>query len=281
MTGDGSNSAAKGAARRGRASAPAAGAGAGKVPSKAPSKAAAKRATRHAFAQQAGLLFESPEDVICGVDEAGRGPLAGPVVAAAVILDPARPIEGLDDSKALSARTRDVLYDLIVERSLAWCVASATVEEIDTLNILHATMLAMRRAVEGLPVTPTLAKIDGNRCPVLPVRSEAVIGGDALVPSISAASIIAKVTRDRLLLDLHEAHPLYGFDAHAGYGTPQHLAALREHGPCVHHRRSFAPVREAYALQGIVLTGMASAERAADGFEAGDACASSGSSAPF
>jgi ribonuclease HII len=216
-----------------------------------PSKAAAKRATRQALAEQGGLLFDSPDDIVCGVDEAGRGPLAGPVVAAAVILDPTRPIAGLDDSKVLTAKARDALYDLIVERSLAWCVASATVEEIDTLNILHATMLAMRRAVEGLAVTPTLAKIDGNRCPVLPVRSEAVIGGDALVPSISAASIIAKVTRDRMLLTLHEAYPAYGFDAHAGYGTPQHLAALREHGPCEHHRRSFAPVREAYALHGI------------------------------
>ncbi|MBB3256573.1 ribonuclease HII [Paraburkholderia bannensis] len=221
---------------------------------KAPSQAAQKRAIRLQLAEQAGLLFESPEDIICGVDEAGRGPLAGPVVAAAVILDPARPIAGLDDSKALTAKSRDALYDLIVERSLAWCVAKASVEEIDTLNILHATMLAMRRAVEGLSVTPTLAKIDGNRCPVLPVRSEAVIGGDALVPAISAASIIAKVTRDRMLLELHTAFPAYGFDAHAGYGTPQHLAALRAHGPCAHHRRSFAPVREAYELHGVIVS---------------------------
>ncbi|WP_321841553.1 ribonuclease HII [Paraburkholderia bannensis] len=221
---------------------------------KAPSQAAQKRAVRLQLAEQAGLLFESPEDVICGVDEAGRGPLAGPVVAAAVILDPARPIAGLDDSKALTAKSRDALYDLIVERSLAWCVAEASVEEIDTLNILHATMLAMRRAVEGLSITPTLAKIDGNRCPVLPVRSEAVIGGDALVPAISAASIIAKVTRDRMLLELHTAFPAYGFDAHAGYGTPQHLAALRAHGPCTHHRRSFAPVREAYELHGVIVS---------------------------
>jgi len=224
---------------------------------KAPSQAALKIAARRKLARQAGLLFESPDDVICGVDEAGRGPLAGPVVAAAVILDPARPIRGLNDSKMLTAKARDSLYERIVERSLAWCVASATVEEIDTLNILHATMLAMRRAVEGLSVTPTLAKIDGNRCPVMSVRSEAVIGGDALVPSISAASIIAKVTRDRMLLDLHERHPHYGFDAHAGYGTPQHLEALRTHGPCEHHRRSFAPVREAYVLHGIVLPGAA------------------------
>jgi ribonuclease HII len=199
---------------------------------------------------QAGLDFESPLDVICGVDEAGRGPLAGPVVAAAVILDPKRRIRGLDDSKVLSAKKREALYDKIVERSLAWCVASASVEEIDTLNILHATMLAMKRAVEGLSIMPTLAKIDGNRCPTLSVRSEAIVSGDALVPCISAASILAKVTRDRMLLDLHQTFPMYGFDAHAGYGTPQHLLALREHGPCAHHRRSFAPVREAHLRLG-------------------------------
>nr|WP_153101681.1 ribonuclease HII [Paraburkholderia hayleyella] len=190
--------------------------------------------------------FAVPGEIICGVDEAGRGPLAGPVVAAAVILDPARPIAGLDDSKALSAKKREILFEQITERSLAYCVASASVEEIDTLNILHATMLAMKRAVEGLSLIPTLAQIDGNRCPLLSVRCEAIIGGDALVPCISAASILAKVTRDRMLLDLHQRFPLYGFDAHAGYGTARHLAALREHGPCEHHRRSFAPVREAW-----------------------------------
>ncbi|WP_233848642.1 ribonuclease HII [Paraburkholderia sp. HD33-4] len=196
---------------------------------------------------QAGLNFESAEDIVCGVDEAGRGPLAGPVVAAAVIFDPAKPmIRGLDDSKVLTALKREALYDKIVERALAYCIASATVEEIDSLNILHATMLAMKRAVEGLSVVPTLVKVDGNRCPTLSIRSEAVIGGDALVKSISAASILAKVTRDRMLVELHQAYPMYGFDAHAGYGTPQHLAALREHGPCEHHRRSFAPVREAH-----------------------------------
>lgn len=236
-----------------RAKAPAAKTGA----KKPLSQAALKIAARRKLAKQAGLLFESPDDVICGVDEAGRGPLAGPVVAAAVILDPVRPIRGLNDSKMLTAKARDSLYERIVERSLAWCVASATVDEIDTLNILHATMLAMRRAVEGLSIVPTLAKIDGNRCPVMTVRSEAVIGGDALVPSISAASIIAKVTRDRMLLELHDTFPHYGFDAHAGYGTPQHLAALRDHGPCEHHRRSFAPVREAYALHGVTVGGTA------------------------
>lgn len=164
------------------------------------------------------------------------------------MLDPARPIVGLDDSKALSAKKRERLFDEIVVHALAYSVASASVEEIDSLNILHATMLAMKRAVEGLSVLPTLAKIDGNRCPMLAIRSEAIVGGDALVPSISAASILAKVTRDRMLVELHQQFPMYGFDAHAGYGTPQHLAALREHGPCEHHRRSFAPVREAFDL---------------------------------
>ncbi len=213
--------------------------------------AAPRRKASANKADQGGLDFSSPEDVICGVDEAGRGPLAGPVVAAAVILDPSKPrIRGLDDSKALTAKKRDELYEKIIERSLAYCVASASVEEIDSLNILHATMLAMKRAVEGLKVTPTLAKIDGNRCPTLSIRSEAIISGDALVPCISAASILAKVTRDRMLLELHQMFPVYGFDAHAGYGTPQHLTALREHGPCEHHRRSFAPVREAHVRFG-------------------------------
>lgn len=212
------------------------------------------RMKRGAASPQSALNFDSPLDIVCGVDEAGRGPLAGPVVAAAVILDPKRRIRGLDDSKVLTAKKREALYERIVERSLAYCVASASVEEIDRLNILHATMLAMKRAVEGLSVTPTLARIDGNRCPTLAVRSEAVIGGDALVPAISAASILAKVTRDRMLLTLHEQFPMYGFDAHVGYGTARHLAALTEHGPCEHHRRSFAPVRAAYERRGISVT---------------------------
>ncbi len=220
----------------------------------APAAPAPGRAKRAAASPQVALDFDSPLDIVCGVDEAGRGPLAGPVVAAAVILDPKRRIRGLDDSKVLSAKKREALYEKIVERSLAYCVASASVEEIDRLNILHATMLAMKRAVEGLALTPTLARIDGNRCPVLSVRSEAVIGGDALVPAISAASILAKVTRDRMLLELHARFPVYGFDAHAGYGTPQHLAALTEHGPCEHHRRSFAPVRAAFERVGIQVT---------------------------
>lgn len=218
-------------------------------------RAPRRKAASGAAAIQAGLNFDAPVEIVCGVDEAGRGPLAGPVVAAAVIFDPERPmIRGLDDSKVLTARKRDELYDKIVERALAYCIASASVEEIDTLNILHATMLAMKRAVEGLSVKPTLVKVDGNRCPVLSIRSEAIVGGDALVKSISAASILAKVTRDRMLLQLHQAFPMYGFDAHSGYGTPQHLAALREHGPCEHHRRSFAPVREAHARFGLKST---------------------------
>ncbi|WP_244813635.1 ribonuclease HII [Caballeronia sp. Lep1P3] len=213
---------------------------------------AAKRSAQH------GLDFSSPFDIVCGVDEAGRGPLAGPVVAAAVIFDPAKPrINGLDDSKALSAKRREELFEKIVDRALAYCIASASVEEIDTINILHASMLAMKRAVEGLSVAPTLVKVDGNRCPMLSIRSEAVIGGDALVKQISAASILAKVTRDRMLVELHEVHPMYGFNVHSGYGTPQHLAALREHGPCEHHRRSFAPVREAHIRFGSVLPDIA------------------------
>lgn len=196
---------------------------------------------------QAALDQATLTALVCGVDEAGRGPLAGPVVAAAVILDPAHPIAGLDDSKALSAKKRAALYEQIREHALAFCIAQASVEEIDTLNILQATMLAMRRAVEGLPLTPELAQIDGNRCPPLAMPAQAIIGGDALVPAISAASILAKVTRDRQLVELHQAYPEYGFDVHAGYGTARHMQALQQHGPCVHHRRSFAPVRQAWA----------------------------------
>jgi ribonuclease HII len=241
---------ASGATRR----ADAAGAGnqaATKAAMKETAKGATAAAGKTAKLVQSALDFESPLDIVCGVDEAGRGPLAGPVVAAAVILDPKRRIRGLDDSKVLNAKTREALYEKIVERSIAYCVASASVDEIDTLNILHATMLAMKRAVEGLAVTPTLVKVDGNRCPVLIVRSEAIIGGDALVPAISAASILAKVTRDRMLTEMHTRFPAYGFDSHVGYGTRQHLAALLEHGPCEQHRRSFAPVREAYERLGV------------------------------
>src|SRR5260364_110470 len=184
-----------------------------------------------------------PMNIECGVDEAGRGPLAGPVVAAAVILDETAPIHGLADSKTLSAQKRAALFELICARARAYCIASASVEEIDRLNILNATLLAMRRAVETLAIRPTLAQIDGNRCPPLTIRAQAIVRGDAHIPAISAASILAKVARDRMLLELHAQYPEYGFDRHAGYGTRAHLAALQRYGPCVHHRRSFAPVR--------------------------------------
>lgn len=182
-----------------------------------------------------------------GVDEAGRGPLAGAVYAAAVILDEARPIAGLADSKALSARRRQGLALEIRERAQAWCIASATVEEIDTLNILQATMLAMKRAVEGLGVVPGLALVDGNRAPGLGCEVRTVVKGDALVPAISAASILAKTARDEDLLRLHALYPQYGFDQHKGYGTALHMERLRRHGPCPEHRRSFAPVRACLA----------------------------------
>ena len=186
--------------------------------------------------------------MICGVDEAGRGPLAGPVVAAAVILDPAHPIAGLADSKKLSAKKRESLAAQIHTHALAWCVAEATVEEIDTLNILQATLLAMQRAVAGLSITPHEALIDGNRCPQLAVPARAIVGGDATVAEISAASILAKTTRDAGLLVLHAAYPQYGFDRHKGYGTAEHLAALHAYGPTPQHRKSFAPVREQLEL---------------------------------
>ena len=185
------------------------------------------------------------QGLVAGVDEAGRGPLAGPVVAAAVILDDENPIEGLADSKQLTERARERLFDEIRAKALCCSIAEASVDEIDTLNILQATLLAMRRAVEGLRLRPAKVLVDGNRLPVLRVPAEAIVQGDARVQAISAASILAKVHRDRLCLALHEAHPQYGFAAHKGYATPEHLEALREHGPCRHHRRSFAPVREA------------------------------------
>jgi ribonuclease HII len=194
--------------------------------------------------EQLGLRFDAI-GLIAGVDEAGRGPLAGPVVAAAVILDELKPIKGLDDSKKLSPATRERLFDEIRAKALCCAIAEASVEEIDTLNILQATMLAMRRAVEGLRLKPGKVLVDGNRLPVLRIAAEAIIQGDAKVQAISAASILAKVHRDRLCLLLHEQHPHYGFDEHKGYPTPEHLAALRAHGACSHHRRSFAPVREA------------------------------------
>jgi ribonuclease HII len=180
---------------------------------------------------------------LCGVDEVGRGPLAGPVVAAAVILDPKRPIRGLADSKMLTAERREVLGHRIRDRAIAWSIALATVEEIDTINILHASMLAMKRAIESLTATPELVLVDGNRLPKTCLPARAVIGGDATEASISAASIIAKVARDAMLERLHDEHPHYGFCRHKGYGTPEHLDALGRHGAIVHHRRSFAPVR--------------------------------------
>ncbi|WP_423197023.1 MULTISPECIES: ribonuclease HII [unclassified Cupriavidus] len=183
---------------------------------------------------------------LCGVDEAGRGPLAGPVYAAAVILDPSRQIRGLADSKILTAERREVLFERICERALGWHIASATVAEIDSLNILWASMLAMKRAVQGLAekgVIPDLVQVDGNRCPEVAFPVEAVVGGDAKVRAISAASILAKVARDRELHALHQEFPQYGFDSHVGYPTPQHLAALEQFGATPHHRRSFAPVR--------------------------------------
>jgi ribonuclease HII len=189
-------------------------------------------------------VFDAP-GLMAGVDEAGRGPLAGPVVAAAVILDELKPIRGLNDSKLLSAPTRERLYMEIHAKALCFCIAQASVEEIDELNILQATMLAMRRAVEGLRLRPNKVLVDGNRLPTLRIAAEAIIGGDAKVKAISAASILAKVHRDRLCQELHLQHPQYGFGEHKGYATPAHLAALKEHGACPQHRRSFAPVREA------------------------------------
>lgn len=185
------------------------------------------------------------DELVAGVDEVGRGPLCGAVVTAAVILDPARPIEGLNDSKKLTAARREALFPLIQERALAWCIARAEVEEIDRLNILHATMLAMQRAVAGLSTQPTLVLVDGNRCPLLPMRSEPVVKGDSRVPAIAAASILAKVARDREMLELDQQYPGYGIAGHKGYPTPVHLAALRELGATPIHRRSFGPVRKA------------------------------------
>ena len=183
--------------------------------------------------------------LVAGVDEAGRGPLAGPVVAAAVILDDLRPISGLADSKVLTALRREKLFDDIRARALCTSIASASAEEIDRLNILQATLLAMQRAVQGLRLPPKRVVVDGNRVPVLSMTTAAVVKGDSRVPAISAASILAKVHRDRLCQDLHRDFPVYGFDGHKGYPTAAHLAALREHGACPAHRRSFAPVRAA------------------------------------
>ncbi|HEY1588652.1 MAG TPA: ribonuclease HII [Rhodanobacter sp.] len=182
--------------------------------------------------------------LVAGVDEAGRGPLAGPLAVAAVILDPDRPIAGLDDSKKLTEARREALYPLIIERALAYCVVLIEPDEIDRLNIFQATMAGMSRAVAGLVPTAHEALVDGNKLPKdLPCPGRAIVGGDALEPAISAASILAKVSRDRLMVALDVTHPGYGFAVHKGYPTPAHLSALQQLGPCAQHRRSFAPVR--------------------------------------
>ena len=204
------------------------------------------RSRKFLKAEQARVVWDAP-GLLAGVDEAGRGPLAGPVVAAAVILDDTRPIRGLADSKTLTPLQRERLHDQILAKALCCSIAQASVEEIDTHNILQATMLAMRRAVEGLRLKPAKVLVDGNRLPTLDVLAEAVVKGDALVKAISAASILAKVHRDRLCEQLHVEFPNYGFAGHKGYGTPEHLEALQRHGACVHHRRSFSPVAAALA----------------------------------
>jgi ribonuclease HII len=201
------------------------------------------RSKKFLKAEQAPFVWDTP-GLVAGVDEAGRGPLMGPVVAAAVILDDLHPIKGLADSKVLTALRRDKLYDEIRAKALCFSIAQATVEEIDEINILQATMLAMKRAVEGLRLKPAKVLVDGNRIPMLVIVAEAIVGGDALVPAISAASILAKVWRDRWCQEFHLAYPQYGFATHKGYGTAEHLAALREHGACPQHRRTFRPVAE-------------------------------------
>lgn len=213
------------------------------------------RTRRPRKAVQAKLDWD-PVGLLAGVDEAGRGPLAGPVVAAAVILDDSKRIRGLADSKALTALQRERLYDLIMEKALCCSIAEASVEEIDRLNILHATMLAMKRAVEGLRLKPAKVLVDGNRLPQIEVLAEAVVGGDATVKAISAASILAKVHRDRLCRTLHDEFPHYGFDAHKGYSTAEHLRALQEHGACRHHRRFFSPVAAVLGLNVPLDTGV-------------------------
>jgi ribonuclease HII len=205
-----------------------------------------RRVSSPAGVRQVALQWEV-NGLIAGVDEAGRGPLAGPVVAAAVILDEFKPIKGLADSKKLTARKREQLFDEIRAKALCCAVAQASVQEIDELNILQATLLAMRRAVQGLRLSPKLVLVDGNRLPVLPMRAEAIVKGDALVAAISAASILAKVTRDRWCAEVDLLYPQYGFAGHKGYGTVQHLAALQAHGACPEHRTSFRPVTEVLA----------------------------------
>ena len=197
--------------------------------------------SKKSWPEQVRLDWHTP-GLVAGVDEAGRGPLAGPVVAAAVILDDQQPIAGLADSKALTAARRERLFDEIRAKALCCSIAEASVDEIDRLNILQATLLAMRRAVQGLRLKPVRVLVDGNRLPQLDMPAEAIVKGDAKVAAISAASILAKVTRDRWCAELHAQYPMYGFAGHKGYGTAEHLAALQAHGACPQHRRSFAPV---------------------------------------
>jgi ribonuclease HII len=192
-------------------------------------------------------LFDFGDALVCGVDEAGRGPLAGPVYAAAVILNPAKPIAGLRDSKKLTAPKREALALQIQRDALSWAIANCTAAEIDELNILQATMLAMRRAIEALSMQPELALIDGNRCPVCTVRTEAIVKGDDKVAEISAASILAKTARDAALMKMHGLYPQYAFDQHKGYPTALHLERIRLHGVTPEHRRSYAPVRAVLA----------------------------------
>lgn len=204
------------------------------------------RSKKFLHAEQVTLSWDTP-GLVAGVDEAGRGPLAGPVVAAAVILDDCNPIQGLADSKVLTARRREQLFDEIRAKALCCSVAEASVEEIDQINILQATLLAMRRAVEGLRLKPTLVLVDGNRLPVLAMRAEAIVKGDSKVAAISAASILAKVTRDRWCAELDAQYPQYGFAVHKGYGTAEHLQALQTHGACPQHRKTFSPVAKVLA----------------------------------
>ena len=194
------------------------------------------------------MLIESA-DLIAGVDEAGRGPLAGPVVAAAVILDPDKPIEGLRDSKKLTAAVREKLAAEIKAKALSWSIAHASVEEIDALNILEATMLAMKRAILGLRLEPNLILVDGNRIPKMNRRINAVVKGDDKIAAISAASILAKTTRDGWMVELDSRYPEYGFAKHKGYGTPEHLAALEKYGPLPAHRKTFAPVKKVIEMR--------------------------------
>lgn len=202
----------------------------------------------HGVDRRAETLDLPDVALLAGVDEVGRGPLAGDVVAAAVILDPARPIPGLADSKKLSEKKREALYPLIQERALAFAVARATVEEIDRLNIFHATLLAMTRAVESLDREPEFVAVDGNRLPKWRYPARAIVKGDSRVAAISAAAILAKVTRDREMAEMDVLYPGYGFSAHKGYGTAEHLAAIERLGPCPIHRRSFRPLRREDAL---------------------------------